>query len=215
MSLKGVMDMPTTKSVSREMGQMIRKLRTEKQLSQADLSDRLGIHPQVISDVERGEKGITVDRLFRFLDALGYEADIRLKELEDPTCIAWGRIKADDPQQRHEIRMGRIIAEAVAEHLYDRYDPRRVAVFGSLVENQGSQFDEYSDIDLLVKGLDPERRFRAEATIEMNVLPEFVDEEERDYSIDIVREEVFGKEIDSLIKDEKAIEIPPADNGNS
>lgn len=206
--------MPTTKSVSREMGTMIRELRKEDQLSQADLADRLGIHPQVISDVERGEKGITVDRLFRFLDALGYEADIRLKEFEDPTCIAWGRIEADDPKRRHEIRMGRVIAEAVAEHLYDEYDPSRVAVFGSLVEGQGSQFDEYSDIDLLVKGLDPELRFRAESTIEMEVLPELVDEEDRDHSIDVVREEVFGEDIDGLIEDGKAIEIR-RENGES
>jgi transcriptional regulator with XRE-family HTH domain len=207
--------MATAKSVSREMGKMIRELREEEQLSQADLAERLGIHPQVISDVERGEKGITVDRLFRFLDALGYEADIRLTELKDPTRVAWGRIKADDPQRRHEIRMGRIIAEAVADHLYDRYDPSRAAVFGSLVEDQGSQFDEYSDIDFLVKGLDPERRFRAETTIEMEVLPELVDEEDRNYSIDIVREEVFGESIESLIGDEKAIEIPPRKNGDS
>jgi transcriptional regulator with XRE-family HTH domain len=206
--------MATAKSVSREMGKMIRELRKEEQLSQADLADRLGIHPQVISDVERGEKGITVDRLFRFLDALGYEADIRLKELEDPTRIAWGRIKADVPQRRHEVRMGRIITEAVADHLYDRYDPSRVAVFGSLVEDQGSQFDEYSDIDLLVEGLDPERRFRAETTIEMEVLPEFVDEEDRDYSIDVVREEVFEEDMDSLLDDGKAIEIP-RENGES
>lgn len=207
--------MPTTKSVSREMGEMIRELRHEEHLSQADLADRLGIHPQVISDVERGEKRITVDRLFRFLDALGYEADIRLKELEDPTRVGWGRIKANDPRRRHEIRMGRILAEAVADHLFERYDPGRVAVFGSLVEDQGSQFDEYSDIDLLVRGLDPERRFRAETTVEMEVLPELVDEEDRDYSIDIVRQEVFGEDIDSLIDDGKAIEIPPDERDDS
>ncbi len=48
---------------SKEMGERIRKLRKEKHLTQENLSEKMGISAQYLSEIERGIKNIGVDKL--------------------------------------------------------------------------------------------------------------------------------------------------------
>lgn len=48
----------------------LREWRKKRNLTQDQLGDKLGIYKSVLSRYERGERGITDEMMFRFLDAL-------------------------------------------------------------------------------------------------------------------------------------------------
>ena len=61
------------------MGQRVRTLRKQRGLSQGRLADRAGLSGKFIGEVERGEKSISIDSLYRVSVAL----EIPLRELTD------------------------------------------------------------------------------------------------------------------------------------
>ncbi len=72
---------------------MLRGLRTERRLRQADLADRLGRGQGLISKVERGERRLDVIELRDWLNALdtdfigfasSLDAELRLHSISDP-----------------------------------------------------------------------------------------------------------------------------------
>lgn len=48
----------------------MRKYRTEKELSQEDLAELCGLHRTYISDIERGERNISIDNIEKIAAAL-------------------------------------------------------------------------------------------------------------------------------------------------
>jgi transcriptional regulator with XRE-family HTH domain len=61
-------------SVVRKVGHRIRELRQKKDWSQEKLAEEAGLHRTYIGQVERGEKSIGVENLFRLASALGVAA---------------------------------------------------------------------------------------------------------------------------------------------
>ena len=61
------------------LGQRLRALRKQRGLSQERLGDRAGLSGKFIGEVERGEKSISIDSLYRVSVAL----EIPLRELTD------------------------------------------------------------------------------------------------------------------------------------
>jgi transcriptional regulator with XRE-family HTH domain len=61
------------------LGQRVRALRKQRGLSQEGLGDRAGLSGKFIGEVERGEKSISIDNLYRVSFAL----EIPLRELTD------------------------------------------------------------------------------------------------------------------------------------
>ena len=61
------------------LGQRLRALRKQRSLSQERLAERSGLSGKFIGEVERGEKSISVDSLYRVSVAL----EIPLRELTD------------------------------------------------------------------------------------------------------------------------------------
>lgn len=53
-----------------KLGELIRRLRLEKGLSQEALAEGADIHRNFLSEIERGNKGITLETLFRLSRAL-------------------------------------------------------------------------------------------------------------------------------------------------
>jgi transcriptional regulator with XRE-family HTH domain len=53
------------------LGEHIRKLRHQKGLSQQALAEGADIHRNFLGHIERGQKGITLETLFRLSHALG------------------------------------------------------------------------------------------------------------------------------------------------
>ena len=53
------------------LGQNIKKYRNKKQISQADLAERLDLSTEYICRVERGQKYLSLRKLFELADILG------------------------------------------------------------------------------------------------------------------------------------------------
>jgi XRE family transcriptional regulator, regulator of sulfur utilization len=76
--------------LSIKLGERIRIIRKEKELSQEELGEHSGLHTNYIGAVERGEKNLTIDsiikiskglnisleELFRYLDPKDHEDDL-------------------------------------------------------------------------------------------------------------------------------------------
>lgn len=60
-------------------GKRLREVRKQKNLTQEKLAEILGMSPNFIGMIERGERNTTVDNMFRISNALG----ISLKEFFD------------------------------------------------------------------------------------------------------------------------------------
>jgi len=65
--------------VRKFLGQRVRALRKQRGFSQGRLGDRAGLSGKFIGEVERGEKSISIDSLYRVSVAL----EIPLRELTD------------------------------------------------------------------------------------------------------------------------------------
>lgn len=61
-------------NVVRKVGRRIRELRQKKGWSQEELAEEAGLHRTYIGQVERGEKSIGVENLFKIAKALGVPA---------------------------------------------------------------------------------------------------------------------------------------------
>ena len=67
----------------KRFGEVIRRYRKDKQLSQEDLADLADLHRTYISELERGLKTVSMLSLFRISKALRISASILIKEVED------------------------------------------------------------------------------------------------------------------------------------
>jgi transcriptional regulator with XRE-family HTH domain len=67
------------KHVRRFLGQRLRALREQRRLSQERLGERSGLSGKFIGEVERGEKSISLDSLYRVAVAL----KVPLRDLVD------------------------------------------------------------------------------------------------------------------------------------
>jgi transcriptional regulator with XRE-family HTH domain len=69
------------KHVRKFLGQRLRIVRKQRALSQERLGARAGLSGKFIGEVERGEKSISIDSLYRVAGAL----EVRLRDLTDVT----------------------------------------------------------------------------------------------------------------------------------
>ena len=58
------------------LAQNVRRIRRETGFSQEDLADRAGLHRTYISSIERGERNISLEKLFLLADALGVDSAV-------------------------------------------------------------------------------------------------------------------------------------------
>ncbi len=124
----------TNSNISQKMGRKIRKIRQQKNWSQAQLAEKLNVHPQTVSDAERGKNRFTIERMLRFFDALGYNTEIVLEKRPTRT-----KPELNDIQKT--------LAEHI-EELKSEFDVQRIGVFGSTARKQANT---NSDIDLLIE----------------------------------------------------------------
>ena len=52
----------------------VRRRRLDQSLSQEELADRCGLHRTYVGAIERGERNVTVNTLFRLAEALACDA---------------------------------------------------------------------------------------------------------------------------------------------
>lgn len=187
-------------------GEKIRALREERGWSQRDLAERLDLHYTTVSEIERGRTQLTLERLNRVVEALGYRADVQLEPLERETRAEWGPILAEVPDVRRRIRSARELAETFADFLYEDYEVEAVYCFGSLAENGGEDFGEDSDVDLLVEGLQPAKLFEAQSRLKFDVAESV--QALGDFGFDLVRTEDVELEPSDLVDHDEAVLLP-------
>jgi transcriptional regulator with XRE-family HTH domain len=97
------------KHVRRFLGQRLRALRKQRGLSQERLGDHAGLSGKFIGEVERGEKSISIDSLYRVSVAL----EIPLRELTDVRADKRSAVPSEDAQKIFALISGRRRPEAV------------------------------------------------------------------------------------------------------
>ena len=102
------------KHVRKFLGTRLRALRKQRGLSQERLGDRAGLSGKFIGEVERGEKSISIDSLYRVSVALEIPlrdlTDVRDKTTVTPTedaekifALVSGRRRAEDVRKAYEV----------------------------------------------------------------------------------------------------------------
>ncbi len=88
--------------VRKFLAQRVRALRKQRGLSQERLGDRAGLSGKFIGEVERGEKSISIDSLYRVSVAL----EIPLRELTDVRAdfaLVSGRRRNEDIRKAYRV----------------------------------------------------------------------------------------------------------------
>lgn len=67
------------KSISIKIGRNLKRIRTEKKMSQGDISRKLGMDRGYISSVENGKRNPTIATIEKLANALGVSVDELLK----------------------------------------------------------------------------------------------------------------------------------------
>ena len=83
------------KHVRKFLGQRLRALRKQRLLSQERLGERSGLSGKFIGEVERGEKSISIDSLYRVSVAL----EIPLRELTDVRADKPSAVPSEDAEK--------------------------------------------------------------------------------------------------------------------
>jgi len=82
------------KALTVPVGPMVRELRLEKKLSQAQLGSRIGMSQQTIHTIESGATDVRISTLQAILQSLGYDLAIG-----EPLAIRAARV-LDEPRGR-------------------------------------------------------------------------------------------------------------------
>ena len=68
--------------LARKFGELVRRLRLERGLSQEEFAFRVGLHQTYVSRVERGERNVTIGTADRIAGTLGNTVAEMFAELE-------------------------------------------------------------------------------------------------------------------------------------
>src|SRR3989454_12190405 len=89
--------------VRKFLGRRLRALRKQRTLSQERLGDRAGLSGKFIGEVERGDKSISIDSLYRISVAL----EIPLRELTDVRADKPSAVPSEDAEKVFALVSGR------------------------------------------------------------------------------------------------------------
>lgn len=129
---------------------------------------------------------------------------LKIKTVKDLSLeeVAQYRQSYKEREKQKKLKLGERYKEAwetarrVAEILYGRYRAKKVAIFGSLRSSE--LFNEWSDIDIAVWGIEPELYYKAVAeTISLSPI----------FKIDIVDPDDCSESLKRLIEKEGIIII--------
>ena len=65
----------------KEIGKQIKERRNNLRVTQADLAELAGVSPNTLYKIERGQANPSVRILFKILDVLGLQIDLKVKDI--------------------------------------------------------------------------------------------------------------------------------------
>lgn len=80
----------------RELGARLREARVARDITQADLAERVGVRAHTIGRLERGEPGVAIETLARVLWIFNLVSDLRLLAGEDEEGQRLARMRAPE-----------------------------------------------------------------------------------------------------------------------
>ena len=75
-------------ALNKEIGRRLREQREHLHVTREKLCEMVDVSPQFLSEVERGVKGLSVDKLLVMCDGLGLSADYVLRGKENMTDVS-------------------------------------------------------------------------------------------------------------------------------
>jgi transcriptional regulator with XRE-family HTH domain len=70
-----------SKTLRNKFGKRIRELRKQKDWSQEELADKVGLHRTYIGTIERGEQNVSIDNIEKLAKTLGISLERLFKDL--------------------------------------------------------------------------------------------------------------------------------------
>lgn len=64
-----------------QFGNKVRELRKQKKFSQEELAHKTGLHRTYISDIERGNRNVSLENIKKIANALNVRMDFLLKDI--------------------------------------------------------------------------------------------------------------------------------------
>lgn len=110
------------KDIKKALGLRVRELRTKQEISQEELADRAGLHWTYVGGVERGEKNVTLETMFKLSQGLGIDVtDLFAFAKQKPqagenkvfTAEIYNLVKNLEPKNREIVK--RVIKTLVKE----------------------------------------------------------------------------------------------------
>lgn len=86
----------------KQLGEMIKSLRKEKNLTQAQLGELANVGKWTVSKIENGSEDVSILTIGRVLRALGYPAQLVLYENPSPSGDPW----FNDPENIASVNRG-------------------------------------------------------------------------------------------------------------
>lgn len=68
-------------NIQAQFGKRVRQLRKQKKFSQEELAQKAGLHRTYISDIERGNRNVSLENIKKIADALDVQLNYLLKEI--------------------------------------------------------------------------------------------------------------------------------------
>lgn len=90
----------------RAFGDRVRAVRTSRGLSQEGLADKADLHRTYVGSVERGERNVSLDNIYRLADALGVTARDSGVRLQPPPRTPPTTLRRGVPTRTGAIRLG-------------------------------------------------------------------------------------------------------------
>jgi len=69
-------------NVQIQFGERVRQLRNQRRFSQEELAYKTGLHRTYISDIERGNRNVSLENLKKIANAFGISLDVLLKGIK-------------------------------------------------------------------------------------------------------------------------------------
>jgi len=64
-----------------QFGNKVKELRKQKKFSQEELAQKTGLHRTYISDIERGNRNVSLENIKKIANALDVQMDFLLKDI--------------------------------------------------------------------------------------------------------------------------------------
>src|SRR5690349_1090920 len=91
---------------TKELGGLLRTIRTSAKMTQVELARKLGIPQQNVAQFETGDRELMLSTMNKYVRALGWELTLTAKSMSSPNGVRHGALDSDTLQAALRQRVG-------------------------------------------------------------------------------------------------------------